>query len=149
VSHWGNKVFGIYFGDVTADDLDLDADGRSRSQAEVYVHVEADLAIVEDGRELYAEILFPIVELSAALKAWQHNRGMFEYESMSLADRWAVRFLPAEGGWRVVNDEDEHKVVQSAVLTTEELDDAIDDFRHRVRTSTVDLLGEWITEHLG
>lgn len=138
----------IHFGDVIADDLSLDAGGRSRSRAEVNVHVEADLAIVQDGRELYAEGLFPVVELSAALKAWQHNRGTFEYESMSLAERWAVRFVPAEGGWRVVNDEDPQRIIRGGVLTTHELDAALDDFRVRVRKSTVDLMGEWITEYL-
>ncbi|MEV6610905.1 hypothetical protein [Kutzneria sp. NPDC051319] len=138
----------IHCGDIIADDLSLDADGRSRSRAEVNVHVEADLAIVQDGRELYAEILFPVVELSAALKAWQHNRGTFEYESMSLAERWAVRFVPAEGGWRVVNDEDPQRVIRGGVLATHEMDAAVDEFRERVRKSTVDLLGEWITEYL-
>ncbi|GAA3440306.1 hypothetical protein [Kutzneria kofuensis] len=62
------------------------------------VHVEADLAVVEYGRQLYAEVLSPVVELVAALREWQRKRGVFEFESMSLADRWAVRVLPMGGG---------------------------------------------------
>lgn len=120
---------------------------RTRERADVYSNVEADLVLAEDGRELYAEVLFPVVELAAALRKWQQARGAFVFDSMSLDGRWAVRFLPVGEGWRVVNDEDE--LVRSSVVTADGLDDAIDDFVERLRVASVEVLGDWVGEHFG
>lgn len=118
----------------------------SRNRAEVYAALDADLVLTEDGRELYSEIQFPVVQLLAALRAWQRNRGVFVFEDPSFArDRWDVRFPRVGNGWQLVND-DVDPVVVSEVLATADLDAAIDDFGARLRATCVARLGEWITE---
>ncbi|QUQ66188.1 hypothetical protein [Kutzneria sp. CA-103260] len=128
------------YGELTTDGL------TSRNRAEVHAALDADLVLAEDGRELYSEVQFPVVQVLAALREWQRDRGVFEFwEPSFVRDRWGVRFRPVGDGWQLVND-DEDPVVTSSVLATADLDAAIDDFGARLRVSCVARLGEWITE---
>lgn len=126
------------YGELVTDGL------TSRNRAEVYAGVDADLVVAEDGRELCSEPQFPVVQVLAVLREWQRTRGVFEFWEPSFADdRWSVRFVPVDDGWQIVDDENK---VTSSVLSTADLDAAIDDFATRLRGSCVDRLGDWIAE---
>ncbi|MFD8494614.1 hypothetical protein [Amycolatopsis sp. NPDC059657] len=117
----------------------------TRESADVFHNVEADLRVLDGEREIYGEVLFPVVELVGALRSWQRSRGEFVFDSMALDGRWAVRIIPADGGWQLVNagDDLEHAVVSSVVFT-EDIDRAIDEFAEALEPACVELLGTWI-----
>jgi hypothetical protein len=137
-------VIRFSLGPVTAEYLSARAPVYSR--AEVHCHVEADLTITEDGRVLYAEILFPVLELAAALRRWRHTHGPFAFTSDAFAAPWALRFLPVGPGWQVVVDGD--SPAASSVVPVTTLDAAIADFTAAVHASSVELLGDWVEAYL-
>ncbi|WP_199435215.1 DUF7878 domain-containing protein [Qaidamihabitans albus] len=128
----------------------------NRSEGDVFVNVEADLAVLDGDREIFAEVRFPVVELAVALRGWKaqgDGRGAFVLESVSLDGHelsedgtWWVRIVPVDGGWQVVNDAEE---LAGSVLSPDEIDRAIDEFAGTLRQSSVDLLGPWIDEFFG
>ncbi len=85
-----------------------DLDGRSRT--EVFVNVEADLTVLDGGREVLRAGAFPVVELASALCAWKalpsDDRGDFTFTSLSLEGHWRLRLLRSTDGWHVVDDGD-------------------------------------------
>jgi hypothetical protein len=73
--------------------------------SEVLVGVTGTLEIVADGRSVYVEEEFPIVELAADLWRWV-TAGLpvgrdFEFDSMSTPEPGWVWIRRADSGWRV------------------------------------------------
>lgn len=134
------------FSGLTADDL------RDRSSSGVFIDVEADIKVLDGDHEIYSEGLFPVVELAVALRKWRlfpgRDRLDFEFHSLSLDGRWAVRIMSVDAGWRVVNDEEcgGSQTIVSSLVAGVEIDCAIDNFVDKLRKSCVDLLGLWIEE---
>ena len=84
---------------------DLRAEGSPASLADALVRVTADLAVVVDGRVVYSEVDFPVVELAAALVRWCElpagGRVDFEFDSMSTPEPGWVWIRREGSGWRV------------------------------------------------
>ncbi|MFD2469926.1 DUF7878 domain-containing protein [Amycolatopsis silviterrae] len=124
------------------------SDLHYRSEADVFVNVEADLDVVDDGTVLYTKKSFPVVELAVALRKWKSrpeaDRPDFEFESLSLEERWSLRIRRAPGGWQAVDDEG--PVVRGTARPAAEIDAAIDDFALEVRAESRSMEGPWIDE---
>jgi hypothetical protein len=123
---------------------------KRRLEPDVLVNVEADLVVMDGEQVLYADVAFPVLELSVALREWKSvpggSRAAFEFPSLSMEDRWSVRILPVDSGWQVIDDEGGNPVAGS-LRTTEEIDSAIDEFTDKLRAECVALLGSWIEEY--
>ncbi|MGW4397661.1 DUF7878 domain-containing protein [Amycolatopsis nivea] len=144
------KSLKLSFSGLAAPDLD----GRSRT--EVFVNVEADLTVLDGGREILRAGAFPVVELASALRAWKarpsDDRGDFTFTSLSLEGHWRLRLLRSTEGWQVVDDGDPDAFTDAphpAVLTgvprsAAEVDAAIDEFATRLRGDCIRLFGPWI-----
>ena len=91
---------------------DLRAEGPLASLADAFVRVTADLAIVVDGRVVYSEVDFPVVELAAALVQWCElpacGRADFEFDSMSTPEPGWVWIRREGAGWRVGSMHEEY-----------------------------------------
>ncbi|WP_409494273.1 hypothetical protein [Amycolatopsis sp. cmx-11-12] len=121
------------------------------SEAHVFVDVEADLTIIDDDREFWREASFPVVELAVALWVWKKVPGSrrkdFEFDSLSLEDRWRVRIVHLDSAWRLVED-GAGKSVYGASLSAGDVDAEIDRFSLELRRACVDIFGPWIEEFL-
>ncbi len=134
-----------------------DLDGRSRT--EVFVNVEADLTVLDGGREVLRAGAFPVVELASALCAWKarpsDDRGDFTLTSLSLEGHWRLRLLRSTDGWQVVDDghpdaftgAPHSAVFTGAARSAAEVDAAIDEFTTRLRDDCLQLLGPWIEQY--
>jgi hypothetical protein len=134
------------------------ADLLGRSRTEVFVSVEADLAVLDDNREVLREGAFPVVELASALRRWKAReaaeRGDFEFTSLSLDGRWRVRLAEAGDGWQLVDDgegwqpaHDGDGGFTGTAHSLGEIDAAIDDFTIRLQGDCIRLLGSWIEQY--
>jgi hypothetical protein len=69
------------------------------------VDIEADVAVRDGNRVVFAEKQFPVAELACALVSWLRRTdaegGDFEFDSMSYAELGAVRIAASPEGWRV------------------------------------------------
>ncbi|WP_017591529.1 DUF7878 domain-containing protein [Nocardiopsis potens] len=67
--------------------------------------IEADLAVRDGVRVVFAEESFPVAELARALVGWllrpDRGRGGFAFESMAFPEPGAVRIEGPACGWRV------------------------------------------------
>lgn len=84
---------------------DLRSPRKPAEKADVYIGVTADLSILVDGRVVYSEEDFPVIELASALLDWcrspSDRRVDFEFDSMSTPERGWVWIRLAGPGWRV------------------------------------------------
>ena len=78
--------------------------GIPTERHELLLRVVAVFLISQDGRELFTEVEFPVVELAYQLWRWQHSRdsarNSFSYESMESEDR-LLWFSPDSDGWTI------------------------------------------------
>ncbi|MFF7280634.1 hypothetical protein [Streptomyces griseorubiginosus] len=79
-------------------------DLRGDSVEQLFTNIEADLRVVDGDRVIYAEVLFPVAELAAELSRWlgasPTRSADFELDSMSFAEKGAVRIVRGDEGWR-------------------------------------------------
>lgn len=122
-----------------------------RTEPYVFVHVEADVTVYDDGREFWREESFPVVELAAALWEWKKvpspTRKDFEFESLSLEDRWRVRIVRSSAGWRLLED-GTGKKISGCAWSAESVDAEVERFSGRLRTSCIEIFGAWIGKFL-
>lgn len=122
---------------------DLRAEGLPASLADALVRVTADLAVVVDGRVVYSEADFPVVELAAALVRWcglpACGRVDFEFDSMSTPKPGWV-WIRREGcGWRVGSLHEEYP--EMLEFTTEQISEAVRRFTTQLVATGRDSLG--------
>jgi hypothetical protein len=81
-------------------DID-DRDLRGSTLADYLIAIDADLEIREDGRIIYAEPTFPVVELARSLASWIAigERENFVFESLSFEESGVVTIARARDGW--------------------------------------------------
>jgi hypothetical protein len=74
---------------------------RFATPADLLVNVEADLAITDGDRVVFAEKAFPIAELARGLTRWVAAGGGdgFAFDSMSYEDPGSVRVARRPDGW--------------------------------------------------
>jgi hypothetical protein len=72
---------------------------------DLLVDIEADVAVRDGNRVVFAEKQFPVAELACALasrlRRTDAEGGDFEFDSMSYAELGAVRIAASPEGWRV------------------------------------------------
>ncbi len=112
---------------ISFDDL------RGELLSDYLVAVDADLAITDDGREIYVEPYFPVVELARQLAGWvtSGHRADFVFDSLSSDVAGLVTIASEAGGWVVFSALAPH--VRSAPVSTADLDRCVGDFLEAVR----------------
>jgi hypothetical protein len=105
--------------------------------------VVATFEIRVDGRLLFSEVLFPIVELCVAMKRWSAaamaSSEAFEFESMDSDEVGLVWFRPEGDGWRVGTLNQEYP--EARVWTTPEVREMVEEFVEEVE--------DWLTRNVG
>lgn len=102
----------LRFGVVGAPDLPRRIDQLRTSDrltaltgAEVLLDVEADFAVQDGGRVVFAEPSFPVAELAWALGRWVPAQGEpaddFRFDSMAYDVPGAVQIIGTEDGWTI------------------------------------------------
>lgn len=112
-------------------------------------NVESDFAVFADGRLVYEESDFPVVELAVAFHLWQQNRvdsePDFEFDSMSFEELGMVWIRWAGDGWRVGSLNQERP--EMAVFSSEDIDAAIYRFNKELEKEVLESFGEtWVRE---
>ena len=118
----------ITYTDVNARDL------RFPTPADLLVNVEADLAITDGDRIVFAERAFPIAELARGLTRWVATGGGddFAFDSMSYEDPGSVRVARRPDGWAFGSDFTPE--VWSEPLSWDEVLVTVEAFAQEVRT---------------
>ncbi|EHR62593.1 DUF7878 domain-containing protein [Saccharomonospora cyanea] len=102
---------------------------------ELFVHVEADISIWDGERELYSEILFPVLELASRVHDWTRvdsvDREDFELDSLSFEETGVVRIVRFGPGWSLGSVHEPGR--WSGRYSLEEVDAAVLPFVRRVR----------------
>lgn len=109
-----------------------------RGKFDLLLAVVATVELVVNGRSVYREVLFPVVELRASLDEWLRSLAKtpldFEFISMESDDAGLVWFRrQADGRWRVgsVHQDDEapeHVEVDELIRATERFAQGVDDW---------------------
>jgi hypothetical protein len=92
----------IVLGDISATDL------RGDTLADLLVNIESDIQLIDAGRVLYEERLFPVAELARELARWrttspsrQDPPNDFSFNSLSFDEPGAVTIRKIPAGWVV------------------------------------------------
>jgi hypothetical protein len=116
-----------------------------RNRVDLLIGVVADLKLVVDGRVLYQEEDFPIVELRESMAKWLRegiDSGLdFEFESMESDEVGLVWFRrdPSGTGWRVGSIHQEY--IETRLWSG--------DVVNRVISSYVDRVNAWLVSEFG
>ncbi|AHH96628.1 hypothetical protein GCM10010174_39780 [Kutzneria viridogrisea] len=70
------------------------------NRTDLYYNAEADFALTDGERVLYAESYFTVAELARQLLAWD-GKGEFGYLDDSMIEHGAVRIRRSGQGWRL------------------------------------------------
>ena len=130
---------------LNADDL------RGSSVAELLVNVEANLQIIDDGRVIYEERAFPVLELARELVGWTQSACAeerdFEFVSLSFEETGAVRIRRSSEGW-LVGSVFEPELV-SRPIRWKELSEAVNSLAANLRRDLGQLgIGAWLIPDL-
>lgn len=121
----------------------LRSEGLPATLADVLIRVTADLAIVVDGRPVYSEVAFPVIELAAALIWWcdlpERNRSEFEFDSMSTPEPGWVWIRRGVAGWRIGSVHQERP--EMLEFTADQIRDAVHRFAACLMVAGQDSLG--------
>lgn len=127
------------------------AELQGGSVAELLVNLEADLEIVDEGRVIYSERAFPVVELARELVAWiesacaKHEN--FEFISLSFEEKGVVRIVHSSEGWLVGSVFESE--LSSRPIGWNELSEAVRSFAANVRRDLGQLgVGAWLIPDL-
>jgi hypothetical protein len=117
--------------------------GIGRGKYDLLVGAIATFTICVGERELYREVMFPMVELAVALQRWL-GQGLplgeaFEFVSLESDDHGLVWIQPSAHGWRVGSLHQEYPELK--LWSTEEVADAVGVF--------VDGVERWLTSETG
>lgn len=115
---------------------------RIRAPYDIELGVVASLTISVDDRQVYREVLFPVIELRLALARWLVSGSIedFEFESME-SDEIGLVWLRRQpsGGWRVGSVHQDRPEV--AELTLSDVASAVQQLS--------DLVDGWVADNLG
>jgi hypothetical protein len=130
---------------------------RIAEVSDLLLGVSANFEIRVDGRILFSEPMFPVVELRVALKQWledgfkRHND--FEFESMESEEAGIVWLrYQNSGGWRIGSLQQEYLEIQT--LSDVAVRDVVNDYVRDIDAwvllncgvSVSTFIGEWTGE---
>lgn len=114
-----------------------------RTRYDLLLGVVATFEIEVDDRLLYSEVMFPIVELCAALKHWMAEamtvREPLEFQSMESDEAGLVWIRPQDGGWRIGALDQEY--IEMATWSDDQIVEVGEKFIDDVRAWLLDTLG--------
>jgi len=123
--------------EIRYSEIDL-SDLRVNTLADFLVNMEADIEVLDQGKIIYSELSFPVVELARELAAWMAKEGAekdvadFSFSSMSFDVAGAIEIKRVPSGWvigSVFTTE-----ARSAPMSLGDLVDALNQFVSRVRS---------------
>jgi hypothetical protein len=123
--------------EIRYSEIDL-SDLRVNNLADFLVNMEADIEVHDQGRIIYRELSFPVVELARELASWMARQGAekdvedFSFSSMSFDVGGAIEITRFPPGWKIgsVFTPD----VRGAPISWGDLTEALIKFVARVRS---------------
>jgi len=94
------------------------------------LNVAGEFGIVVDGRPLFSEVSFPVVELARELVRWLKDSNKpsknFEYDSMFFEEKGAVWLRSVPDGWRIGSIYQERP--ETRAFTLQEIQESVTHF---------------------